>query len=501
MKKILSLMICIAVLAGSFCFTTSAAEKDMALYYDDGLARPTLAADATEDQKEDFDPAADMTGISGQIFNNEEWAAADGGYTMAFDFNFMDYTVCNHVFDKADKAHPSHFSLHTGTSADGFGTVFAYNAIDGRFEIAKDSQGYQHGTVKVEGPDQTYFVVDSYDMRLQPGEWHRVVFRIEDIYLDIYVDGVHIIETTTPQVGHDWVMLNPQHCRFMMDNLVFGTIFYDIEADYNDENYLETAIAEGLVYEHCDFDNLEHATSVDEETGEIIVHDHYDMCGLNNVGTFSEKDPIKLVDRNSHASLLVESAEASALSFTDVAESGVGKTFTSDLVYKGADAVDAQLALLTDWCIDFKEVTDVADGCTVTVSGGKATIKIPAGFTGEKVATFSFELPMDESELKLYPTQHGTYRFGLYDETGAVLTDGGSVFIVNFVLGDVNDDRSIDNKDVALMLRYTARWEVSINYQAANIENDDLINMKDLIHILRYLAGFDNTPLGVPPAA
>lgn len=505
MKKILSLMLCLAVLAGCLCFPTTAAEKDMAVYYDDGLSRNPVPVDdptTTEDDAaiEDFDPAANNAGSSGYMHNQDDWAKADGGFVFAFDLNFLDYTACNHVFDSPDKKHPSHFSFTTGANALGEWTVFAYNAIDGRFEIAADKNMYNRGTIKTEGPLQTYTVIDSYDMRLNPGEWHRVVFRVEDVYLDIYVDGVHIIETVVREAGHSFAMLNPQHCRFVMDNLVFASIFYDVEADYNDASYLDTAIAEGLVYEHSDLNNLEFATSTDEETGEVTVHDYYDICGISTIGNFDEEtSATRLVDRNAHVSLVGESDDASALSFTDCSETGAGKKFTSDLVYKGADAIDAELGFYTDWCINLESITDVADGCTVTVENGKATVKIPAGFSGEKVATFNFDVPKDESERKVYPTQNGYYRYGFYDETGSVITDGGSVYIINYILGDVNDDRAINFKDASAMLRYAGNHEVkSFNFDAANIVNDDLINMKDIVYILKSLAGYPDYPLSLP---
>ena len=55
--------------------------------------------------------------------------------------------------------------------------------------------------------------------------------------------------------------------------------------------------------------------------------------------------------------------------------------------------------------------------------------------------------------------------------------------------GDINEDGSVDLKDVVLMRQYIAGWEVEINTRNADVNVDNSIDMKDLITLRRYIAG------------
>lgn len=71
------------------------------------------------------------------------------------------------------------------------------------------------------------------------------------------------------------------------------------------------------------------------------------------------------------------------------------------------------------------------------------------------------------------------------------------------VLGDVNDDGSVDISDVVMLKKYLANYNnVHINIKAANVNRDydeakkDVISISDTIIILQYLAGFNTIKLG-----
>ncbi len=55
--------------------------------------------------------------------------------------------------------------------------------------------------------------------------------------------------------------------------------------------------------------------------------------------------------------------------------------------------------------------------------------------------------------------------------------------------GDVNDDGSIDLKDVTLMRRALAGWHVTVNETAADVNKDNSFDLKDIVILRRYLAG------------
>lgn len=56
-------------------------------------------------------------------------------------------------------------------------------------------------------------------------------------------------------------------------------------------------------------------------------------------------------------------------------------------------------------------------------------------------------------------------------------------------LGDVNDDSSIDLKDVTFMRRALAGWDVTVNETAADVNKDGSFDLKDVVILRRYLAG------------
>ncbi len=55
--------------------------------------------------------------------------------------------------------------------------------------------------------------------------------------------------------------------------------------------------------------------------------------------------------------------------------------------------------------------------------------------------------------------------------------------------GDVNDDGSVDLKDVTFMRRALAGWDVTINEKAADVNKDNSVDLKDVVTLRRYLAG------------
>ena len=59
--------------------------------------------------------------------------------------------------------------------------------------------------------------------------------------------------------------------------------------------------------------------------------------------------------------------------------------------------------------------------------------------------------------------------------------------------GDVNEDGSVDQKDVTLMRRALAGWEVTINETNADVNADGSFDLKDVTILRRYLAGWDVT--------
>lgn len=74
----------------------------------------------------------------------------------------------------------------------------------------------------------------------------------------------------------------------------------------------------------------------------------------------------------------------------------------------------------------------------------------------------------------------------------------GNITIIDYTPGDVNDDGAINGKDVTLIRRYNANYDVEINENAANVNGDYVINGKDVTLLRRYNAGYDVTLLPAP---
>ena len=59
------------------------------------------------------------------------------------------------------------------------------------------------------------------------------------------------------------------------------------------------------------------------------------------------------------------------------------------------------------------------------------------------------------------------------------------------IMGDANDDATINNKDAVLLLRNANGWNVTINLVAADVNGDGNVNNKDFALIVRYINGWN----------
>ena len=61
------------------------------------------------------------------------------------------------------------------------------------------------------------------------------------------------------------------------------------------------------------------------------------------------------------------------------------------------------------------------------------------------------------------------------------------------VSGDVNNDSTVNMKDIVLLQQYLNNWGVEINTDASDVNNDDVINMKDIVLLQQYMNGWGVT--------
>ncbi len=78
-----------------------------------------------------------------------------------------------------------------------------------------------------------------------------------------------------------------------------------------------------------------------------------------------------------------------------------------------------------------------------------------------------------------------------FSYNGIIYSETCLISINDYLVGDVNDDDIINGKDVTLLLRHLADWDVKINTKAADINADGDVNGQDVTHLMQYLAGWD----------
>ena len=62
---------------------------------------------------------------------------------------------------------------------------------------------------------------------------------------------------------------------------------------------------------------------------------------------------------------------------------------------------------------------------------------------------------------------------------------------VEYRPGDVNTDSWVNVKDVSLLLKYVAKWNVEINLELADVNDDGKANIADVSLLLKYIAKWD----------
>lgn len=62
---------------------------------------------------------------------------------------------------------------------------------------------------------------------------------------------------------------------------------------------------------------------------------------------------------------------------------------------------------------------------------------------------------------------------------------------VDVMKGDVTGDGKVNLSDISLILKYIAKWDVTLNEKAADVTGDGKINLSDVSLILKYIAKWD----------
>ena len=73
----------------------------------------------------------------------------------------------------------------------------------------------------------------------------------------------------------------------------------------------------------------------------------------------------------------------------------------------------------------------------------------------------------------------------------AFATQDAYVSVVDFRMGDMDDDGRINNRDLGLLLQYVNAWDVYIHDYAADVTGDGRINNRDLGLLQQHINGWD----------
>lgn len=146
-------------------------------------------------------------------------------------------------------------------------------------------------------------------------------------------------------------------------------------------------------------------------------------------------------------------------------------------------------------CGAFNEVSRV--GNTVSIGGINETENC---YTDENLVTLSFKLLADCKEGTPVGISYLPANMLNFDsETVLFAIDNGVVSVFDYLLGDVNGDGLVNLKDVTLLTRYRAGWDVKIIKPAADVNKDSVIDLKDISILRRHLAdwvGYEALPYG-----
>lgn len=550
MKKVLSCLLCAAMLAASAATAVIAADEPV-------IDRAMLLDDISI-------PDSNSTGGLGYIVNDESVVKDPNGVSVAFDFNAISATPCSHLVSEIDTTwrHQSALTF-TFSNYEGYQAVI-YDVIRQEFQIA--NIGFPRSGIN---PNMGHVVaLKKYEMK--PGDWHRLFYSLQGTEIKVFVDGEEILSHDfsggkNGNVTHSFLMFWPSHIRCMIDNMVVGNDLF-VDGDTSDENKANILFesdfndAVAPVYDHTVKDvptweikkdqygkdmedengNPIYVQDTDEngkpltnedgtpkwkqavnDKGEPLTHDEdYYKVGNEVVKggsqqhagfsfqTFGQSIPYKGVDKATYSGMIKESDKA-VLSVEDTLGTE-GQTFTAAINYNSANGAFASaknLVLAYDPIFDSAKIENVAAGAKVELHDGNLVdITVPANFEG-KLADLVLTVPK-ENEM----AQSDSYRYGFMigantvfaDASGAaidkntVAIDGAQANTKNFILGDANGDGSVNAKDVAIIMYYMAHQKdadvatnpklANFNRKAANVYADtEAINARDISVLMKTI--------------
>lgn len=488
MKKLLSLVLAMLMIVGTFAIGAVAADGNTAVKFDDAV----------------FDEGGNV-GMGTFAINSllPSSGQLTDGYTVALDFIYGRSATCFHPTDATLK-HSSKFAVLLGQS-EGTYKYVGYSATYDYFFVATSPNFPTSG----EGVDGFDYLATSETGLIKPGVTYRLAFEfVLDTGVNLYVDGVQVLSFDLYEdldyptyFAHSYFMMYPTHMTCYVDNAAaYAPGVYDPATGEGEDDYTYFS----------DFEDAEMGTSdVTDENGNVTGT----VSVLNAENWQFANDSYSLVDPKTEIygqpQYAAEEGKANIIfqSWLDKKENGADEIFRSGVDFKinvtmannpGINSIE--MDLLNDPCVTVKEVA-AADGLTATLDGSKLTIT-GSNYTGEALATITYHMDYDSTEKK-QGTQYGygadvaTLKVaGADGDIDAVLTNGVSV-LYNYTEHDVNDDGKYNLADVMTLLKIIAKWDMTgVFKQAGDVNGDGRINTMDASYYLRWIAGWPGYTIG-----
>lgn len=131
---------------------------------------------------------------------------------------------------------------------------------------------------------------------------------------------------------------------------------------------------------------------------------------------------------------------------------------------------------------------DLVKNDVVTPLSGQASVKIscPSGFNKNKTKVYYIDSNGNHTDMKaLYNNGYLIFETSHFSKYAVVE--------LNYLIGDINNDGSIDNHDLVSLMKYLSNQNMvnGINEKALDINGDNYVNNKDLTRLFEYISGWN----------
>ena len=131
-----------------------------------------------------------------------------------------------------------------------------------------------------------------------------------------------------------------------------------------------------------------------------------------------------------------------------------------------------------------KDGEEIQPNGTVTVK-----IPVPEGMDGNLCKVYRQET--DYTYTDMNAVYQDGYMVFTTDHFSRYILTTGNPSALEVLLGDVNEDGTVNMRDCTILQQYLNEWDVEVNLSACDVNGDNDVNMKDLSLLQQYLNGWE----------